>query len=256
MTSTLILLRHGQSEWNQLNLFTGWVDVDLTELGRAEAARGGEQLAAANILPTVVHTSLQLRAIRTAELSLDAMGRKWLPVRRSWRLNERHYGALQGKDKKQTVAQYGAEQVLLWRRSFDTSPPELAINAEHSGIDDRYSTLTPDVLPKAECLQDVIVRMLPYWHDAIVADLRAGETVMVAAHGNSLRGLVMHLDGMTSEAVVDLNIPTGLPLVYELDDALQPVNHDSDLGVRGRYLDRAAAALAIEGVKAQTAPVR
>ena len=252
MTSTLILLRHGQSEWNRLNLFTGWVDVDLTEQGRAEATRGGEQLTAAKILPTVVHTSLQVRAIRTAELALDSMGRKWLPVRRSWRLNERHYGDLQGKDKKETVAKYGADQVMLWRRSFDTPPPPMDIADPNSGVDDRYASLPDDVLPRAECLQDVIVRMLPYWHDAIVGDLRAGHTVLVAAHGNSLRGLVKHLDGMSNDAVVSLNIPTGLPLVYELDDSLQPVNTEPDLGVRGRYLDREAAAFAIEGVKAQT----
>lgn len=252
MTSTLILLRHGQSEWNLANLFTGWVDVDLTEQGRAEATRGGELLRDAGILPTVVHTSLQLRAIRTAELALDAMGRKWLPVRRSWRLNERHYGALQGMNKKETVAKYGDEQVLLWRRSFDVPPPPMPTTDANSGIDSRYDALPADVLPQAECLQDVIVRMLPYWHDAIVSDLRAGHTVMVAAHGNSLRGLVKHLDGLSAEAVIDLNIPTGLPLVYELDDALQPVATQSDLGVRGCYLDRAAAAVAIEGVKAQT----
>jgi 2,3-bisphosphoglycerate-dependent phosphoglycerate mutase len=252
MTSTLILLRHGQSEWNRLNLFTGWVDVDLTEQGRSEATRGGEQLVAAGIMPTVVHTSLQVRAIRTAELALDAMGRKWLPVRRSWRLNERHYGDLQGKDKKETVAKYGADQVMLWRRSYDTPPPPMPVTDPNSGVDDRYAALPADVLPLAECLQDVIVRMLPYWHDAIVSDLRSGHTVMVAAHGNSLRGLVKHLDGLTNDEVIGLNIPTGLPLVYELDNALQPVNTSSDLGVRGRYLDRDAAAIAIEGVKAQT----
>ena len=253
MTSTLILLRHGQSLWNELNLFTGWVDVDLTDAGRTEATRGGEQLAAAGVLPTVVHTSLQLRAIRTAELALDAMGRKWLPVRRHWRLNERHYGDLQGKNKKETVATYGDEQVMLWRRSFDTPPPPMELDDPNSGIDSRYASLPQDVLPQAECLKDVIDRMLPYWHDAIVADLRAGHTVLVAAHGNSLRGLVKHLDGMSDAAVIELNIPTGLPLVYELDDNLTPIETAADLGVRGRYLDRTAAALAIEGVKAQTA---
>ena len=252
MTSTLILLRHGQSEWNLANLFTGWVDVDLTELGRSEAERGGKQLASVGVLPTVVHTSLQVRAIRTAELALDAMGRKWVPVRRSWRLNERHYGALQAKNKQETVAQYGADQVMLWRRSFDTPPPPMPISDPNSGIDERYASLPSDVLPQAECLKDVIDRMLPYWHDSIVADLRAGHTVLVAAHGNSLRGLVKHLDGMSDQAVIDLNIPTGLPLVYELDDDLQPVSTTVDLGVRGCYVDRALAAEAIEGVKAQT----
>lgn len=251
-TSTLVLLRHGQSEWNQLNLFTGWVDVDLTDQGRAEATRGGEQLAAAGILPTVVHTSLQTRAIRTSELALDALGRKWVPVRRSWRLNERHYGALQGKDKKETVATFGEEQVKLWRRSYDTPPEPMAIDDPNSGIDERYASLPSDVLPRAECLADVVARMLPYWYDGIVADLRAGHTALVVAHGNSLRALVKHLDGMSSDAVIDLNIPTGLPVVYRLDADLQPVETSADLGIRGRYLDRAAAADAIEGVKAQT----
>ncbi len=248
----VVLLRHGQSEWNLRNLFTGWVDVDLTDLGRTEARRGGEQLAAAGIAPTVLHTSLQVRAIHTAQIALDAMGRSWLPVRRSWRLNERHYGALQGLNKKETVAKYGADQVQLWRRSFDVPPEPMPIDDPQSGIDARYDTLPRDVLPRAECLRDVIERMLPWWYDAIVPDLRAGHTVLVVAHGNSLRGLAMHLDGMTAEQVIDLNIPTGLPLVYELDADLQPVHTDAHLGVRGRYLDDAAAAAAIEGVKAQT----
>jgi 2,3-bisphosphoglycerate-dependent phosphoglycerate mutase len=252
MTYTLVLLRHGQSVWNLENRFTGWVDVDLTEQGRAEARRGGEQLLAAGIAADVVHTSLQIRAIRTAELALEACGRSWLPVRRSWRLNERHYGALQGKNKLETVAEFGADQVNLWRRSYDLPPEPMSLDDPQSGIDARYDALPRDALPRAECLHDVVVRMLPYWYDAIVPDLRVGNTVLVAAHGNSLRGLVKHLDGMSDAAVTGLNIPTGLPLVYELDEDLRPKSAEADLGVRGRYLDRAAAADAIEGVKAQT----
>ncbi|HEY1737729.1 MAG TPA: 2,3-diphosphoglycerate-dependent phosphoglycerate mutase [Acidimicrobiia bacterium] len=250
--ATLVLLRHGQSEWNELNLFTGWVDVDLTELGRSEAVAGGEQLRAAALFPDVLHTSVQLRAIRTAELALDAAGRKWIPVRRSWRLNERHYGALQGKNKRETVEQFGAEQVQLWRRSYDVPPEPLDVADPHSGIDERYAALPRDVLPRAECLADVAARMLPYWYDAIVPDLRAAKIVLVAAHGNSLRALAQHLDGMTCDEVVDLNIPTGFPLVYELDANMQPAQAKAELGVRGRYLDPAGAERAIEGVKAQT----
>src|SRR5215218_2512729 len=190
MTYTLILLRHGESEWNAKNLFTGWVDVDLTEKGRGEAVRGGEQLAAADLLPTVVHTSLQRRAINTAVLALDAAERHWIPVRRSWRLNERHYGALQGKDKKQTLDEYGEEQFMLWRRSFDVPPPPLDDDDEFSQAHDvRYADLG-DLAPRTECLADVVARMLPYWADAIVPDLRAGKVVLLAAHGNSLRALV------------------------------------------------------------------
>jgi 2,3-bisphosphoglycerate-dependent phosphoglycerate mutase len=252
MTATLVLLRHGQSEWNLENLFTGWVDVGLSERGRGEARRGGEQLRDAGVRPDVVHTSVQRRAIHTAELALAALGRSWIPVRRSWRLNERHYGALQGKNKLETVEQFGADQVKLWRRSYDVPPEPLPIDDPRSGIDDRYAALPRDVLPRAECLKDVVARMLPWWYDAIVPDLRGGHTVLVAAHGNSLRALAMHLDGMTPEAVVELNIPTGFPLVYELDDELTPRSREATLGVRGRYLDPAGAADAIEGVKAQT----
>ncbi len=253
MTSTLVLLRHGQSLWNELNLFTGWVDVDLTDEGRAEAGRGGEQLRDAAILPDVVHTSVQLRAIRTAELALEPLGRKWLPVRRSWRLNERHYGALQGKNKRETVEQFGADQVQLWRRSYDVPPEPMPIDDPNSGIDARYASLPPDALPRAECLADVAARLLPYWYDAIVPDLRAGLTVLVVAHGNSLRALAQHLDGMSREAVVELNIPTGFPLAYTLDDALSPTQASPHLGVRATYLDAQGAARAIEGVKRQTA---
>ena len=236
---TLVLLRHGQSDWNLKNLFTGWIDVDLTDLGREEARRGGEDLARAGIRPDVVHTSVQLRAIRTAEIALDECGRKWIPVRRSWRLNERHYGDLQGKDKKETAAQFGADQLKLWRRSYDVRPPPLdpMTDKQRWGYDDRYAALPRDVLPASECLEDVLERMLPWWYDAIVPDLRAGSTVLVAAHGNSLRALVKHLDGMTAEQVVELNLPTGEPLVYTLNEELQPTEPVGPGGVKGRYLD-------------------
>jgi 2,3-bisphosphoglycerate-dependent phosphoglycerate mutase len=249
--NTLVLLRHGESQWNLDNLFTGWVDVDLTEKGRAEASRGGQLMNDAGVVPTVLHTSLQVRAIRTAELALDAMQRKWLPVRRSWRLNERHYGALQGKDKKATRDQYGDEKLLLWRRSYDVPPPELDINDPQWGYDDRYAFLPHDVLPRSECLKDVVARMLPYWYDGIVPDLRAGHVVLVAAHGNSLRALVKHLDDMSDKEVVELNIPTGQPLVYDLDDDLHPTGTTGVGGVKGRYLDPQGAATAAEKVKNQ-----
>ena len=244
--STLVLLRHGQSEWNLKNLFTGWVDVDLTDQGREEARRGGNDLTRAGLAADILHTSLQTRAIRTAELALAECGRSWIPVRRSWRLNERHYGALQGKDKKETAEKYGAEQLKLWRRSYDVPPPALepAGNEEVWGYDDRYAALPNDVLPRSEALAQVLDRMLPWWYDAIVPDLRAGRTVLVAAHGNSLRALVKHLDGMTPEQVIELNLPTGEPLVYELDADLAPVHEPGPGGVKGRYLepDRALAA--------------
>jgi 2,3-bisphosphoglycerate-dependent phosphoglycerate mutase len=246
MVGTLVLLRHGESEWNQKNLFTGWVDVDLTPKGVAEAIRGGELLVEHDLLPDVVHTSLQRRAIRTAELALSAADRMWIPVRRSWRLNERHYGALQGKDKAATMAEFGEAQFMLWRRSYDTPPPPLAEDAEFSQFHDpRYALLPPEVRPRTECLADVVARMLPYWYDGIVPDLRAGGTVLIAAHGNSLRALIKHLDDMGEEAVVGLNVPTGIPLRYDLDDDLRPVT------VGGSYLDPEAAAAAIEAVKNQ-----
>jgi 2,3-bisphosphoglycerate-dependent phosphoglycerate mutase len=250
---TLVLLRHGQSDWNLKNLFTGWVDVDLTDLGREEARRGGQDLLHAAIAPDIVHTSLQLRAIRTAEIALDECNRKWIPVRRSWRLNERHYGDLQGKDKKETAAQFGADQVKIWRRSYDIAPPDLDPFAEPErwGYDDRYASLARDVLPRAECLQDVLARMLPWWYDAIVPDLRTGATVLVAAHGNSLRALVKHLDGLTPAEVVELNLPTGEPLVYELDDELQPTQPVGPGGVKGRYLDPQRALAAADAVAKQ-----
>jgi 2,3-bisphosphoglycerate-dependent phosphoglycerate mutase len=246
MVYRLVLLRHGESDWNAKNLFTGWVDVGLSEKGRAEALRGGELIAARELLPDVLHTSVLLRAIQTAEIALQAAGRSWIPVRRSWRLNERHYGALQGKDKKQTLEEFGEEQFMLWRRSYDTPPPPIADDDEFSQVGDlRYADLPPELMPRTECLADVVHRMLPYWYDGIVPDLRRGLTVAVVAHGNSLRALVKHLDGMSDEAVVALNIPTGIPLLYELDDAMRP------LTVSGEYLDPEAAAAAIEAVRSQ-----
>ncbi|WP_375000573.1 phosphoglyceromutase [Aeromicrobium sp. CTD01-1L150] len=246
MTYTLVLLRHGHSEWNAKNLFTGWVDVDLNEQGLAEASRGAELLAGADITPDVVHTSLLRRAIRTADIVLDGIDRHWIPVRRSWRLNERHYGALQGKDKKQTLQEFGEEQFMTWRRSYDTPPPALADDSEFSqAADARYVGLPDELLPRTECLADVLERMLPYWYDQIVPDLLTGRTVLVAAHGNSLRALVKHLDGLGEDEVVGLNIPTGIPLVYELDADLRPTV------TGGEYLDPVAAADAIAAVANQ-----
>jgi 2,3-bisphosphoglycerate-dependent phosphoglycerate mutase len=242
----LILLRHGESDWNAKNLFTGWVDVALSEKGRAEALRGGELMAQRDLLPTVLHTSVLRRAIETANISLDALDRSWLPVRRSWRLNERHYGALQGKDKKATLEQYGEEQFMLWRRSYDTPPPPIDDTDEFSQVDDpRYAAMPDELRPRTECLADVVVRMLPYWYDAIVPDLRNGHTLLVAAHGNSMRALVKHLDGMSDDDVVGLNIPTGIPLLYELDENMRP------LTTGGEYLDPEAAEDAIAAVAAQ-----
>lgn len=245
MTHTLVLLRHGESEWNAKNLFTGWVDVALTEKGEAEARRGGELLRESGLLPDVVHTSLLRRAISTACLSLDAADRHWIPVHRSWRLNERHYGALQGKDKKQTLEQFGEEQFMLWRRSFDVPPPEIDLDDEFSQAHDvRYADLG-DELPRTECLKDVIGRMLPYWESGIVPDLAAGKVVLVAAHGNSLRAIIKHLDGISDDDIAGLNVPTGQPLVYELDDDFAPVEKG------GRYLDPDAAAAAAAAVANQ-----
>ncbi len=245
MSHTLILLRHGQSEWNEKNLFTGWYDVSLTEKGRAEAARGGQLLTEAGYKPEVLHTSLLTRAIVTANLALEAAGRSWIPVNRDWRLNERHYGALQGKDKAQTLAEFGEDQFMQWRRSYDTPPPALADDSEFSQIgDERYAALGDDA-PRTECLKDVLDRLLPYWENNIKADLSAGKTVMVTAHGNSLRALVKHLDGISDEAIAGLNIPTGIPLVYELDDNFQPIT------AGGTYLDPEAAADAIKAVANQ-----
>jgi 2,3-bisphosphoglycerate-dependent phosphoglycerate mutase len=247
MTGTLVLLRHGNSEWNAKNLFTGWVDVDLDAKGEDEARRGGELLKEHGVLPDVVHTSVLRRAIRTSEIALHIADRHWIEVKRSWRLNERHYGALQGKDKKQTLEAYGEEQFMLWRRSYDVPPPPIEPGSEFAQFDDpRYAALPPEIKPAAECLKDVLIRALPYWYDEIVPDLRAGRTVLVAAHGNSLRAIVKHLDQISDEAIAKLNIPTGIPLRYDLDDDLRPLNPG------GTYLDpeaakQAAAAVANQG---------
>lgn len=241
---TLILLRHGNSLWNQQNLFTGWVDVRLSEQGTGEAIRAGELLAEAELLPDIVHTSVLTRAIQTADLALERADRLWIDVKRSWRLNERHYGALQGLDKAETLEKYGADQFQLWRRSFDVPPPVLADDAEWSQVGDpRYEGLG-DQLPRTECLKDVIDRMLPYWESDISDDLRAGKTVLVTAHGNSLRALVKHLDGISDQDIAELNIPTGIPLVYELGDDLMPLSP-------ARYLDPEAAAAGAAAVAAQ-----
>src|SRR5690349_23393617 len=243
MAYTLILLRHGHSDWNAKNLFTGWVDVDLNDQGREEAVNGGKLLKDKGVLPTVVHTSVLRRAITTANLALDAADRHWIPVRRDWRLNERHYGALQGLDKAATREKYGDEQFMLWRRSFDTPPPPIEVGSEYDQSGDpRYAGVE---VPRTECLKDVIARMMPYWEGAIQDDLKAGETVLVTAHGNSLRALVKHLDGISDEAIAGLNIPTGIPLRYDLDEDLKPIKPG------GQYLDPDAAKDAIAAVANQ-----
>jgi len=245
MTKTLILLRHGESEWNAKNLFTGWVDVRLSEKGEAEAKRGGKLLKENGLLPDVLHTSLLRRAIHTAQIALDVADRHWIPVRRDWRLNERHYGALQGKDKKATLEAYGEEQFMLWRRSFDVPPPPMDDTNEFSQFGDpRYAELGSR-LPRTECLKDVIIRMLPYWESSIIPDLDSGKTVLVTAHGNSLRALVKHLDGISDEDIAGLNIPTGIPLLYQLNDDYTPMKKG------GLYLDPEAAKSAIEAVANQ-----
>lgn len=249
--ATLVLLRHGQSTWNLENLFTGWYDADLTDQGRAEASAAGPAMTDAGVAPTVLHTSLQTRAIRTANLALDAMGRLWVPVRRSWRLNERHYGALQGMDKKQTTEKYGKEQVFEWRRSYDTPPPPLDLDDErHPRFDERYAGLPVDVLPASECLADVVERMLPYWYDTIVPDLRAGHTVLVVAHGNSLRALIKHLDGISDADIAEVNLPTGVPIRYELGADMRPLRA---LPLTDRYLGDAEAAKAAADAVAKQA---
>ncbi|HEV3227462.1 MAG TPA: phosphoglyceromutase [Acidimicrobiales bacterium] len=244
MTSTLVLLRHGRSVWNDENRFTGWVDSDLSERGVVEARRAGQLMSQAGLRPDVVHTSVLVRAIRTAWLALDEMQMTWVPVHRSWRLNERHYGALQGLDKKATADEYGEAQVKIWRRSYDIPPPDIEPGSTYDVADDpRYRDLAPHVIPRTECLKDTLERTLPYWDDAIVPDLRAGRVVLVAAHGNSLRALVKHLDGISDDEIAELNIPTGNPLVYELDDNLSPA--------ASRYLDPDAAAAGAAEVAAQ-----
>ena len=243
---TLVLLRHGESDWNAKNLFTGWVDVGLTEKGFKEAVRAGELLAEHELLPDVLHTSVLKRAIATAGNAVATCDRQWIQVRRSWRLNERHYGALQGKDKAQIREKYGDEQFMLWRRSYDTPPPPIDDDDEYSqAADPRYAALAPEIVPRTECLKDVVERMLPYWYDAIVPDLRTGQTVLVVAHGNSLRALVKHLDDISDDEITGLNIPTGIPLRYDLDASLRPKKRG------GAYLDPDAAKAAIEAVKNQ-----
>lgn len=245
MTFTLILLRHGESQWNERNLFTGWVDVPLTAKGEAEARRAGELFRTRELLPDILHTSLLKRAINTAEIALNECERHWIPVRRSWRLNERHYGALQGKNKAETLAQYGEEQFQLWRRSFDVPPPPIADQDEFSQSHDiRYSELGSSV-PKTECLLDVVNRMIPYFQEAIIPDLKSGKRVLVTAHGNSLRALVKFLDGISDSDIAGLNIPTGIPLLYQLDDSMRPLKRG------GEYLDPDAAKIAIEAVANQ-----
>jgi len=241
MTYTLIMLRHGESTWNKENLFTGWEDVPLSERGIAEAHDAARLMAGAGLEPDVLHTSLLVRAIRTAEIALGDMGRSWIPVRRSWRLNERHYGALQGLNKSETAKKYGDDQVKVWRRSYATPPPALELDdPRHPRHDPRYADLPPEVLPATESLALVVDRMMPYWQDAIVPDLRAGKVVLVAAHGNSLRALLKHLEGVSDEAIVGLNIPTGAPRVYELDADLRPVGAEY-LGDPEEIAARAAA---------------
>lgn len=242
MTYELVLLRHGQSTWNLSNQFTGWTDVPLTEQGVSEAESAGTLMSEAGFAPNVLHTSLLIRAIATANLATESMGRSWLPVRRHWRLNERHYGALQGLNKKETASQHGADQVHKWRRGYETPPPPLEMSDErHPCHDERYSSLSPDLLPATECLADVVDRMLPYWYDNIVRDLRLYRSVLVVAHGNSLRAMVKHLDGISDDEIASLNIPTGAPLKYELDEDLSVTSR----GYLGDPESVAAAAAAV-----------
>jgi 2,3-bisphosphoglycerate-dependent phosphoglycerate mutase len=245
MTGVLVLLRHGESTWNAEGLFTGWIDVGLSDKGRDEAVSAGRMLADEALAPDIVHTSLLKRAIHTANIALEVLDRDWIPVRRSWRLNERHYGALQGLNKKDTTARYGEEQVKVWRRSYDVPPEPLpAGDPMHPRNDPRYSDVPEELLPATECLADVVVRMIPYWEEAIVPDLRAGRCTLVAAHGNSLRALVKELDGISDEHIPEVNIPTGVPLVYRFDDSRQVLER--------RYLgDPAAVEAAMKAVARQ-----
>ncbi|TSD99541.1 phosphoglyceromutase [Skermania sp. ID1734] len=242
---TLVLLRHGESEWNAMNLFTGWVDVHLTDKGVGEAKRAGQLLADHGLRPDIVYTSVLRRAISTANIALDAADRHWIPVVRDWRLNERHYGALQGKNKAQIRDEYGDEQFMTWRRSYDTPPPPIEAGSKYSQDGDpRYDGVD---VPHTECLKDVVARMVPYWESTISEELRAGKTVLIAAHGNSLRALVKHLDGISDEDIAGLNIPTGIPLRYDLDENLEPTNPGGD------YLDPEAAAAGAAAVASQGA---
>jgi 2,3-bisphosphoglycerate-dependent phosphoglycerate mutase len=245
MSYKLILLRHGESEWNAKNLFTGWVDVALSDKGRAEATRGGQLLKEANLLPDVLHTSLLTRAIKTADIALESAGVVGIPIKRSWRLNERHYGALQGKDKAATLKEYGAEQFQLWRRSFDVPPPPIADDDQYSQKNDpKYANLDGP-LPKTECLKDVVARVIPYLNDEIKSDLVSGQVVLITAHGNSIRAIVKYLDDISDTDIAGVNIPTGIPLLYELNESFKPITKG------GRYLDPEAAKASIEAVANQ-----
>ena len=245
MSYKLILLRHGESEWNAKNLFTGWVDVALSEKGESEAARGGQLLKEANLLPDVLHTSLLTRAINTADIALASAGVVGIPIKRSWRLNERHYGALQGKDKAATLKEYGAEQFQLWRRSFDVPPPPIADDDQYSQKNDpKYANLD-EPLPKTECLKDVVARVIPYLNNEIKSDLVSGQVVLITAHGNSIRAIVKYLDDISDTDIAGVNIPTGIPLLYELNESFKPITKG------GRYLDPEAAKASIEAVANQ-----
>jgi 2,3-bisphosphoglycerate-dependent phosphoglycerate mutase len=246
----LILLRHGESDWNRENRFTGWTDVDLSQAGIEEARRGGQVLLEQGFTFDVAFTSVLKRAIRTLWIVLDGMDLMWVPVHRSWRLNERHYGALQGLNKAETAAQYGEEQVKLWRRSYDIRPPALEISdPRFPGHDRPYADLSEQELPRTECLKDTVARFLPYWHERIVPAILSGKQVLIAAHGNSLRALVKHLDNISDDDIVNLNIPTGMPLLYELDDHLRPIRHEY-LG-DPEQVRKAIAAVAHQGKAAQ-----
>ena len=240
-----MILRHGQSTWNLENLFTGWHDVPLTERGRSEAAQAGVTMAEVGLRFDVAHTSVLTRAVHTCNLALESMGQMWLPVLRNWRLNERHYGALQGLDKKETTERHGAEQTKLWRRSYDVPPPAVdSSSPEHPAHDPRYRLLPPDVLPATECLKDVVARVLPYWYDVVAPQLMSGYNVLIVAHGNSLRALLMHLEGVSEDEIAEINIPTGMPRQYEFDQFLRPTSF--------AYLgDQAAVEAAAAAVAAQ-----
>jgi len=245
MSYKLILLRHGESEWNAKNLFTGWVDVELSEKGLVEAARGGQLLKEADLLPDVLHTSLLKRAINTADIALTNCGRTGIPTKRSWRLNERHYGALQGKDKAATLKEYGEEQFQLWRRSFDVPPPAIADDDQYSQKNEEKYANLGEQLPKTECLKDVVARVFPYLTGEVMDDLKSGKTVLITAHGNSIRAIVKFLDSISDADIAGVNIPTGIPLLYELNEKFEPITKG------GRYLDPEAAKAAIAAVANQ-----